>query len=244
MGRTAALFPIALAIVAAHLAPEAGAQPTGIATCTTINQSGSYVLQNNLTTTGDCLVITAGFVTIDLAGFSITGSGPTVGTAIGIPIGPQGFPGIAVRNGTISNFEFGVSIGSHPTDEGGIVEGLRVADVQEGIFAIGIVKGNTVNCGPESLLGIGGSGTVTGNYIANCGSVGIGTIGAVSGNTVVSSGTGISVQGTAIGNSAMGNTVGIAATCPSLLVDNVATNNGTNLVLHGTGCKTEDNVAP
>ena len=67
MKRSAALFPIALALGAMILAPRAGAQPQGpteIATCETINQPGSYLLVRNLTATGDCLRINADFVTI------------------------------------------------------------------------------------------------------------------------------------------------------------------------------------
>jgi hypothetical protein len=77
MRRSAALFPIALAIGTIILEREADArEPTMIKACGTISQPGSYELANNLTATPntDCLVITANFVTIDLAGFSIAGS--------------------------------------------------------------------------------------------------------------------------------------------------------------------------
>jgi hypothetical protein len=76
MRQPAALFPIALALGAA-IAPGPGAQaaPTPIRECQTIDQPGSYVLERNLTATGDCLVITANFVTVNLAGFALTGTG-------------------------------------------------------------------------------------------------------------------------------------------------------------------------
>jgi hypothetical protein len=44
-------------------------EPIPIKACQTISQPGSYELANNLTSSGDCLVIAANFVTIDLAGF-------------------------------------------------------------------------------------------------------------------------------------------------------------------------------
>jgi len=78
MRRPAALFPIALALGAMILAPLAGARadtreegPFEIEKCRTIDKSGSYKLVNNLTAPAntDCLVITAGFVTIDLRRF-------------------------------------------------------------------------------------------------------------------------------------------------------------------------------
>ena len=86
MRRPAELFPIALALGAMVLAPGAGAReegPTEIERCQTISQPGSYVLVHNLTATGDCLLINADFVTVDLAGFAIIGSG--TGTAITVP---------------------------------------------------------------------------------------------------------------------------------------------------------------
>jgi len=87
MRRLAALLPIVLALGAIILASVAGARadaraegPTGIEKCQTISNPGSYKLVSNLTATGDCLLINADFVTVDLAGFTISGSGD--GTAI------------------------------------------------------------------------------------------------------------------------------------------------------------------
>jgi hypothetical protein len=87
--------------------------------------------------------------------------------------------------------------------------------------------------------------SVTGNVVEAC-EDGIDAFdGVVSGNNVTGgSGTGITIEGTAIGNTVTGYGVGIAATCPSNLTDNTAVNNGTNLVLNGAGCHNEDNVAP
>jgi hypothetical protein len=153
MRRPAALFPLALAFGATILALVAGAQaqdaregPREIEKCQTISKPGSYRLVNNLTfsgTTGTCLNITASFVTIDLAGFTISGPGfagfPAT-TAIGAG---HDTTGNAVRNGSISGFSSGVDLGG----DGSIVEGLHVAGPCPcllGIGATGIVKGNTV----------------------------------------------------------------------------------------------------
>ncbi|MBV8507449.1 MAG: hypothetical protein JOZ11_16795, partial [Alphaproteobacteria bacterium] len=179
MKRPAALLPIVLALGAIILAPVAGAQaensreegPTEIEKCRTIDKPGSYKLVNNLTATagGDCLNITASFVTIDLAGFSISGpSSNPAGTAI---TAGTHTTDIAVRNGSISFFSSGVSLGG----DGSIVEGLRVsgfgvvtADVA--ISANGIVKGNTVFAfagggPPANGVGISATGVVTGNLV-------------------------------------------------------------------------------
>jgi hypothetical protein len=52
---------------------------TAITTCQAIRQPGSYLLANNLDVpdaNGNCLAITVASVTLDLAGFSISGNGP------------------------------------------------------------------------------------------------------------------------------------------------------------------------
>jgi hypothetical protein len=104
MKRLAALLAIAVAM---FLTSAAGArEPTKIEKCQTISQPGSYELVSNLTFSGPpegaCLVITADFVTIDLAGFSITNG--VVG-GVGILTLPSSgeLRGIAVRNGSISS---------------------------------------------------------------------------------------------------------------------------------------------
>jgi|SRR6516162_9226256 hypothetical protein len=129
MRRPAALFTIALALAPIILARRGVAQaqdpreegPREIKKCQTISKPGSYKLINNLTTNGDCLVITADFVTIDLVGFTIGGTStfPTVTTAIAAGDNTRG---ITVRNGSISGFVGGVELAG----DGSIVEGLRV----------------------------------------------------------------------------------------------------------------------
>jgi hypothetical protein len=76
MRRQAALLPIVSALGAIVLTPLVGAKaqdsreegPAKIQKCQTINKPGSYKLVRNITATRNCLVITADFVTIDLAG--------------------------------------------------------------------------------------------------------------------------------------------------------------------------------
>jgi hypothetical protein len=98
-----ALFPIALALSAIVLVPVAAArEPTMIKACQTISQPGSYELANNLTATaGDCLMITASFVTIDLAGFSIIDTRPEVPNPAAAIVAGDNTSGIAVRSGSI-----------------------------------------------------------------------------------------------------------------------------------------------
>jgi hypothetical protein len=221
----AAFFPIALALGAIILAPVAGAREEGsteIEKCQTISQPGSYKLVNNLTATGSpCLVITADAVTIDLAGFSISGNG----FATGIQSTNRG---TAVRNGSISNFFTGIDFGSAA---GSIVEGLRVFGIAgNGIVAFrAIVKGNTVS---GSTTGIQATGTITGNYVEDSSQTGllVPDSSTLIGNTVAEIGT--------------TGSVGIAVSCPSNVTDNTATGSALNLALGGDGCNNTNNVAP
>jgi hypothetical protein len=243
MRRSAAFVPIALALVAIILTPRGGAQaqsqqegPIEIEKCRTIGQAGSYKLVRNLsTTTGDCLVITADFVTIDLAGFPITGANTTPSsTAVAIrAMPPSGqLLGIAVRNGSITGISGGgVDLGAA---DGSIVEGLRVVGTGFfGIVARGIVRGNTVT-NVTSGIGVDATGTVTGNTAdGNASGIVIGILAPFKASTV-------------IGNTATDNSdFGILVGCPANITDNTAVNNsGGNLVLNGNGCNNTNNVAP
>jgi hypothetical protein len=241
MRGSTALFPVALgAVIVASPVRAQDAQNTGpikITQCQTINQPGSYKLADNLTftsTTGTCLSITASYVTIDLAGFSISGpatSGPFQPTPTAIGAG-ENTTGIAVRNGSISGFGSGVElIGS-----GSIVERLRVFNgVLSGIHAVGIVKGNTVvgiAGGPGQGVGILATGIVTDNYV----------------NETRLFGIGIGQGSTVIGNTSTNSFdpgIGISVDCPSNVTNNTAVNNrSANLILNGNGCNNTNNVVP
>jgi parallel beta-helix repeat protein len=245
MRRPAALFPISLALGAIIFAPVAGArEPTQLRKCQTISQPGSYELADNLVATGDCLVITADFVTIDLAGFSI--SGQSSGRRILAAPSSGELRGIGVRSGSISGFSVGVDLSSA---EGSIVEGLQVfRGFVNGIIASGIVRGNTAS---ETLVGngISATGIVAGNYVSGNREIGISATGTVTGNIArgnLRQGIVAGQGSTVIGNTATDNEmVGIVADCPSNVTDNTAINNPErNLILNGEGCNNTNNVAP
>jgi hypothetical protein len=147
-------------LVAALASLPAWGAPTEITACGTITEQGSYVVAANLFTLGNCLMITTSFVTIDLAGFNVTG-------ARGVGISGDALIGIAVRNGTITG-DIGPGVDLFGA-EGSIVEGLRITVERgsTGIRAKGIVRGNTV-IGSTVLnlpgeVGIDASGVITNN---------------------------------------------------------------------------------
>lgn len=202
----------------------AQAAPTAITACGTISQSGSYELAQNLSANGNCLVITAPYVTIDLEGFTIIGAG----TGTGILVSGGNVTGTALRHGAVVGFLNAVNLGSTGY---AVVEGLRVdtpllSDVGTGISALGIVKDNVV-IGLASGVGINATGQVTGNF-------------------VYSFGTGMSVgpASTVIGNTVFGTQRGLEVVCPSNVTDNTSTGSLQNLVLGGQGCNNTNNVAP
>jgi hypothetical protein len=135
------LLAIGLGFGVAVQASGVSAQPIPISECRRIDAPGSYVLVGDLTAAGDCLVVAADFVTIDLAGFAITGDG----TGSGIP--GRGAPdtgrlGIAVRNETVASFGAGIDL---PNADGAVVEGMRaINSALSGIIVgnDGIVSGN------------------------------------------------------------------------------------------------------
>jgi hypothetical protein len=269
MRRLTALFTFVLVLGAVFYAMEASAEPVEITECSTVVVPGSYVLANNLSisnlpTGGSCLGITTDFVTIDLAGFSITGDG----TGVGIQTFRDDQQGIVVRNGTIADFETGIVLAGGSS----IIEGVRVLRnlagilaansisivrnniVQNnrgfGIAAMGTVSGNIAFGNAFGIVAPGPGSNVTGNLARNNSSEGIVASGTVTGNTSNENGTsGIRVfdQGSTVsGNTAARNGgTGILVVCPSNVIGNTATNNtGGNLVLDGAGCTNIDNLAP
>src|SRR5262249_46179573 len=75
MDRTRHVALIAMVMLSLGYQGSALAGPKGLSSCKSLTTPGSYVLTGNLSAVGDCLVVAADFVTIDLAGFSVTGNG-------------------------------------------------------------------------------------------------------------------------------------------------------------------------
>ena len=238
MAAARALFPIMFALAAMPLAPAAEAQgTTPIVACQTITSLGSYRLVQNLTATpgSSCLIINSDLVTIDLAGFSINGDGSSVGV-LGFNVGGAVLHGVAVRNGSISNFGVGVSL---TNTSGAIVEELRVFNNRNGmVVSNGIVKNNVASA--NLLTGIAANGVVIGNDADLNGSDGIQVTGSAHDNNATYNGSvGISAHAgsTLVGNTATNNGIGIEVFCPANLSNNIAIeNSNTNLVLLGPSC--------
>ncbi|MGI9022995.1 MAG: right-handed parallel beta-helix repeat-containing protein [Acidimicrobiales bacterium] len=126
---------------------------------------------NLVCTSGPALIIAADNITVDLAGFTISGEGPGPATAPGVVF--RNVKGSTLQKGTITGFGAGVAING---GTGNVVQNITVADnvgVAGGDFGDGIVvtessenhiMGNTVaRNGPFS--GIALVGACTGNQV-------------------------------------------------------------------------------
>jgi len=98
----AALFTMLLIV---GLCGRAGAQ-TGVSSCQTLSAPGNYFLTSNLSASGDCLVIGAANVAIDLKGKTIKGNG----SGSGITDGGSARNFAIIANGKISGFSNGVNL--------------------------------------------------------------------------------------------------------------------------------------
>lgn len=216
------------ALAAFLLSPAlALAAPQNISACQTISVPGSYTLNKNLAAAGDCIVIAASFVTLDLSGFVISGNGGGMGVQETPSVPFPGFHGVVVRNGAVTNFGNGVYF---PNSTGVTVDRVNAT----------LNTGNGVELGQR--------GVVTSSRADENGGIGILVdIGAsLTGNTVGRNhGSGIVAGEGAIivGNEARNNGLdGIFMDCPGAAIANTAGNNlGTNLVPLNGSCTTDHN---
>ncbi|HEY9158858.1 right-handed parallel beta-helix repeat-containing protein [Candidatus Binatus sp.] len=79
---------------------------TAISTCGPLSSAGNYYLTSNLTATGDCLVIAAANVAIDMKGKTITGNG----SGAAITDNSIEYNYAIIANGKIRNFDNGIDL--------------------------------------------------------------------------------------------------------------------------------------
>jgi hypothetical protein len=202
--------PSRIALTAACLALSPGVlgAPQLINNCTTIGQPGSYVVNRNLAAAGDCLLVAADSVTIDLDGFTISGNGTGAGVVESPALTTR--RNVTVKNGAVTGFANGVSF---PYSESVTVERVNAS----GNSGLGISVGNysTVRASNASFNGTTGIRAELGA--------------SVSGNSVArNAGNGISVtEGANVsGNAVRNNTgYGILVDCPGLVFANTTSNN-------------------
>jgi nitrous oxidase accessory protein NosD len=129
----------------------------------TINASGAYVLQSNLTANGtDGIDVKASNVSIDLAGFTLTQAQPGTGAAVNVF---SGMSNVSVQNGTTTGFYSGVSFFSGSGD--------TIANVQVLKFRLFGVFVQANDCLIENCSVVGPGNGGYGIYLYTCSAVGI-----------------------------------------------------------------------
>jgi hypothetical protein len=97
----------ALLAIGLSASARQAAAGTHIDSCRPLTQSGSCTRTKTLPAEGDCLVVLADFVTLDLCGHTSTG----IGRGTGIRVDRQQVrQGIGVRHGTLTNCGNGVTL--------------------------------------------------------------------------------------------------------------------------------------
>jgi len=107
--RVSAINSIGTSIASTEASGTTPTPPTGtnISTCQTLNIPGeTYVLTSDITTSGDCFIITADGITLHGDGHKIIGDG----TGIGVDVISS--TGVTVQNLDVSNFNFGIYLHS------------------------------------------------------------------------------------------------------------------------------------
>ena len=130
----------------------------------TITQPGSYYLTGDLATAGNGIIVNASDVTIDLMGFTITGSDPNQFSGIEQVLAFNN-KNLTVRNGTVRNFDDGVVAFDGGSFGFGITfKDLRVIDVGSRGIAAGAADCLIVDC----YARISAASTVSGSEGIGC----------------------------------------------------------------------------
>jgi len=223
-GNRVYILVVMLVLAMGAYVTEATAQPTVLTMCQSVG-TGSYVLGNNISTTGTCFTLTGDNITIDLNGFTINGDDS--GSDFGITDGGAR-QNIVIRNGTIRDFQVAIDLDQ---SDGCKVEWILAFRNTSSGIRVGDDCNVSHNIANNSQRGIthGSSCDISYN-IANNNAVGIDHFALTMGSNII--------YNTANGNIA----TGINVSCPSNLVGNTAQNNGTNLNQSGAGCKRYNNL--
>jgi Periplasmic copper-binding protein (NosD) len=250
MRRVSGVAAAVLLVLVLGFASNAAAAPAALPDCSGGAQSlstGSYVLSGNQNAkaNSDCWLISGNGITIDLQGFTVTGSGTSCScAAFDVDLTHTS---IVIRNGTIRNFPIGIALSG---DSNVTIENMVVIQNGAGIQTTAGTTVRNSNVSQNTTVGIHGQGTFINNTVNGNGGNGIEAIGAnniVSGNNVSQNSVGIvSVDG---GDMISGNLVssnhsdGIQAGNSSTLAGNNANfNTGTGIVA-GAGSSLTNNTA-
>ncbi len=171
----------ATVILASSLVPAA---PKVLSNCQTIIDPGAYIVGKNVAASGDCFVIAADNVNLDLDGFVLTGNGTGSAFVEQLAVGRKG---LNLHNGVVTGFANGIFMLNSTAM---VIDRMQFTNNSSS----GVHAGDAVTVTNSQVLDNNGSGIVLGQRAS------------VSGCTVNNNaGTGISLN---IGSTATGNAVG------------------------------------
>src|SRR6266851_6961979 len=155
------------------------AAATNIAACGTFG-AGSYTVINNISSAGiNCLIFNAGPVTLDLGGFTVSGSGNSNGVVA------NGIANVTVRNGTFMGFARGI----FATGTGTFIDGVRAVTGAVNGFTVGdngTVENSLITGHNADGILAGKNATIVGNTISGTAGVmiAVSTASYVKGNVI------------------------------------------------------------
>ena len=226
------------------------AGPISLTGCGTIDQPGSYILEQPVFVNPwqTCFVIQADFVTLDLGGNLVWGTTNSTGVDV------RSARGTTVRNGAFKGFDTGITAtyAAGTTIERVVFKenttGARVSNT--------VIRDSHVVDNTSYGLALGGGSLVTGTtFSGNMFGIIGGDGSTISGNVLSQNSYGIYMVGsypaggsTVVNNTVNGNSgTGVVVSCPSNVMGNTIVNNNWNqgnLALQGDGCNSTNNVAP
>ncbi len=133
------------------------------ANCQVFSSSGVYNLITDITTSGDCLVIDADNVTIDLGGHFIQGDGDDYN---GIGVSGDASENVTITNGTISDFSYGIKLKAANSKLRKLIISDNYVGVSVGEGAV--IAGNIFKMNRELALNTGNKSIVkNNNFMSN-----------------------------------------------------------------------------
>lgn len=250
---TATVFAATLTLLALGTADPAMSSASrdfgtkGITKCGTIDESGSYALTRDLNANGDCIVIDADFVSLNLTEHVISGNGSGAGVT------DAGTPRLSVKvtGGTITNFAVAIDLNnSAPVN----ATNLRII-ANTGALDILQCSDSPLVVGQPSGIVTGSNSVVEGNLLRN----NVGTAIKVGSGSIVASntirGTQDAVEGPEVsgicalsGSRVYGNAIvdnadlAIQANSGSSVSNNTARDNGRGIRANAGSSLTENTV--
>jgi hypothetical protein len=205
-----------------------------ITDCAGINVANTtYYLQNDVSSLGNCFIVSAENTTLDCQGYSITGSG--AGTAIDASSATNGY-NLTIQNCTIRNFNLDVNASASPNPNLGGYHGGSVTIINSNLTRI-------YSYGEKSQGG-GGSGGDGGNIaLTNSNASEINSYGGTSSQSTVGNGGSVTLTNSSTGKiNAFGGTGGIFASGGGIGGSVTLTNSNVNII-NSSGGNTANNFA-